>query len=344
MTSIIKHKSKDGKSAYRVFYSNHLNKRTPKVVYGTKRSAVAFANRIEIEVQDIRNGIRLPPSMKMSIADLKVKYLKYLRGAGRKESTITRYTVSLVNVVEYFSGEKYVGEVTYADIERYKAHRLDTCTPAGANIDLRHLRAFLNYCVRMGYIVKSPYSGVKQVKVSHKDVRSLIMSELESLFKVIKAAADTDTMDILLLYLNTGARANEILPPLFTWDSIKDEYIELAGKGDKTRQVGLNDTTREILKRRRDLSEPFPYNYEYVYSRIVRKYYKRVGIKDANLHSLRKTAGALLVQRGVTIYGVSRFLGHSSVTVTERHYVDLIQKNYTEMSATLDEAIPKISW
>jgi site-specific recombinase XerD len=344
MTSIVKHKSKDGKSAYRVFYVNHLNKRASKVVYGNKRRAVTFANRIEIEVQDIRSGIRLPPAMKMSIVDLKDKYLKYIRGAGRKESTIIRYTTSLVNVVEYFSEEKYVGEVSYADIEKYKAHRLETCTPSGVNIDLRHLRAFLNYCVRMEYIVKSPYSGVKQVKVNHKDVRSLSISELESLFKAVKSADDTDTMDLLLFYLNSGARANEILLPLFTWDSVKDEYIELAGKGDKTRQIGLNDTTREILKRRRVLSAPFPYNYEYVYSRIVRKYYKRVGIKDANLHSLRKTAGALLVQRGVTIYGVSRFLGHSSVTVTERHNVDLLQKNYTEMSATLDEAIPKISW
>ena len=344
MTSIIKHKSKDGKSAYRVFYSNHLNKRTSKVVYGTKRSAVAFANRIEIEVQDIRNGIRLPPTMKMSIVDLKDKYLKYIRGAGRKESTITRYTTSLVNVVEYFSEEKYIGDISYADIEKYKAFRRTKCEPSSVNIDLRHLRAFLNYCVRMEHLTKSPYAGVKQVKVRRKDVRTLSTKELESLIKAINAAGDTDTMDLLLFYLHTGARANEILPPLFTWDSIKDEYIELAGKGDKTRQVGLNDTTREILKRRRALSEPFPYNYEYVYSRIVRKYYNRVGIKDANLHSLRKTAGALLVQRGVTIYGVSRFLGHSSVTVTERHYVDLIQKNYTEMSATLDEAIPKISW
>ncbi|MBT6758465.1 MAG: tyrosine-type recombinase/integrase, partial [Candidatus Marinimicrobia bacterium] len=95
--------------------------------------------------------------------------------------------------------------------------------------------------------------------------------------------------------------------------------------------------------RRRVLPDPFPYNYEYVYSRIVRKYYSRAGIKNANLHSLRKTAGALLVQSGIGIYGVSKFLGHSSVTVTERHYADLLQRNYTEMSNTLDDAIPKIS-
>ena len=45
----------------------------------------------------------------------------------------------------------------------------------------------------------------------------------------------------------------------------------------------------------------------------------RGGIPDANLHTLRKTAGARLIQKGVDIYRVSKFLGHSSVIVTEKH-------------------------
>ena len=75
----------------------------------------------------------------------------------------------------------------------------------------------------------------------------------------------------------------------------------------------------------------------------MKKYYKRAGIKNANLHTLRKTAGALLIQQGVDIYRVSRFLGHSSVVVTERHYIDLLQKEYSDMTAALENAIPRIS-
>jgi len=45
----------------------------------------------------------------------------------------------------------------------------------------------------------------------------------------------------------------------------------------------------------------------------------------------------------VDIYRVSRFLGHSSVVVTERHYIDLLQKEYSDMTAALENAIPRIS-
>jgi len=343
MSSITKHNRKDGRESHRIYYHDHIGERRSRIIIGDKQKAQDILYRLEIEVQDIKNGIKPPPVRKEYVAKLVGTYLKNLRRSGKKESTVKRYTTSLRTVVNYFSEDKSISDVSYSDIEKYKAFRLETCTPAGVNIDLRHLRAFLNYCVRMEYITKSPYTGVKQVKVRLRDVRSLSTSELGLLFQAITLADDADVMDILLFYLHTGARAKEILPPLFTWDSIKDDYIELSGKGDKTRQVGLNDTTRDILQRRRHLPAPFPYKYEYVYSRIVRKYYKRVGIKDTGLHSLRKTAGALLVQSGISIYGVSKFLGHSSVTVTERHYADLVQRNYAEMSEALDKAIPRVS-
>ena len=40
-------------------------------------------------------------------------------------------------------------------------------------------------------------------------------------------------------------------------------------------------------------------------------------------HDFRRTAGSLLVQAGVELYLVSKFLRHSSVTTTEKHYAHL---------------------
>lgn len=69
---------------------------------------------------------------------------------------------------------------------------------------------------------------------------------------------------------------------------------------------------------------------------IVRNYYKIAGIQNTNLHTLRKTEGARLIQANVDIYRVSKFLGHSSVTVTERHYVDLLSEDYQEIARIMD--------
>ena len=47
-------------------------------------------------------------------------------------------------------------------------------------------------------------------------------------------------------------------------------------------------------------------------------------IKDARFHDLRRTFGYNLIKQGRPIYEVSKLLGHSSVTTTERHYAPLL--------------------
>ncbi len=103
----------------------------------------------------------------------------------------------------------------------------------------------------------------------------------------------------------------------------------------------MNATLHGILE---DLQKdgyevPFEYKPDYV-SRRVQKYYKEVGIKGANLHSLRKTFGSLLLQYGnVDLYTVSKLLGHSSVTTTEKYYVDLLDENYRSSVAAVEEIL-----
>ncbi|MCH8327429.1 MAG: aminoacyl-tRNA hydrolase [Candidatus Marinimicrobia bacterium] len=54
-----------------------------------------------------------------------------------------------------------------------------------------------------------------------------------------------------------------------------------------------------------------------------------------------KSAGARLIQANVDIYRVSKFLGHSSVTVTERHYVDLLRENYQDIAKISEAELKK---
>ena len=75
---------------------------------------------------------------------------------------------------------------------------------------------------------------------------------------------------------------------------------------------------------------------------MMGKYYKRAGIENANVHTLRKTCGALLIQNGVDIYRVSKWLGHSTVTVTEKHYVDLLRGDYDDISLVMGQSLGKL--
>ncbi|MBC8190993.1 MAG: tyrosine-type recombinase/integrase, partial [FCB group bacterium] len=54
------------------------------------------------------------------------------------------------------------------------------------------------------------------------------------------------------------------------------------------------------------------------------------------LHDLRKTFGSLLIAQKVDIYRVSKLLRHSSVTVTESHYIDILDRDLEDTVKKLD--------
>ena len=84
------------------------------------------------------------------------------------------------------------------------------------------------------------------------------------------------------------------------------------------------------------LKFPFKYGQDHVSHRL-REYYKEAGIENANLHTFRKTFGSLLIQGGhADIYAVSKLLGHSSVKVTEKHYIHLLDEDYQASINGLD--------
>ncbi len=66
---------------------------------------------------------------------------------------------------------------------------------------------------------------------------------------------------------------------------------------------------------------------------------EKANIKDAAVHTLRKTAGAIYYKTNRDIFATSKFLGHSSVIVTESHYVGLIQSMEIEYANKFDLAI-----
>ena len=45
----------------------------------------------------------------------------------------------------------------------------------------------------------------------------------------------------------------------------------------------------------------------------------------------------VLGENGVDIYRVSKWLGHSSVAVTEKHYVDLLQSEYDDIAVLMSK-------
>ena len=72
-----------------------------------------------------------------------------------------------------------------------------------------------------------------------------------------------------------------------------------------------------------------------MYKRI-KKYMVDAKIPKGTLHGFRRSFGSKLVQSGVDIYVVSKLLGHSSIKVTERAYIHLLDSNLKDGVSLLD--------
>jgi len=115
----------------------------------------------------------------------------------------------------------------------------------------------------------------------------------------------------------TGARSGEIRS--ISKENIFDKHIVAYGKSGK-RLIKLNNQANELLD---GLDELWDYTKDFV-SHKFKKEARRLGIGDIRFHDLRRTFGYNLIRQGRPIYEVSKLLGHSSVTTTERHYAPLL--------------------
>ena len=57
---------------------------------------------------------------------------------------------------------------------------------------------------------------------------------------------------------------------------------------------------------------------------VAKKLKPYVEISNARFHDLRRTFGLNLIKQGMSIYKVSKLLGHKSVRTTEQHYAPLL--------------------
>lgn len=281
----------------------------------------------------------------ITLTQLTKKYITTSEIDGKSPLTVKRIQNATNHLMRLIGPNMPVLSINALDIEEFKRIRLTENTPrnkklskSSLNVELRHLKALFNWAVKFNLLRSSPIKNVKFIKTESKPVRFLSPDELQSLFGAINESGDRDAFDLFTFYLQLGARRSEILPPKCTWNHIDFDRktIILIGKRQKRRTMPPNDALLGILQLR--INDPYPLNLTpNQVTGIILKYFKKAGIKNASAHTLRKTCGSLLIQAGIGVYKVSKYLGHCSVTVTEKHYIDLLKSEYDDLSVLIGE-------
>lgn len=216
-------------------------------------------------------------------------------------------------------------------IDRRRAQNVGNAT---INRELALLSAALNHCNRReDWGLPNPVPGMK-LKEPEGRTRWLRPEEAERLLAVAYGMHRSPHLgDFILLALTTGMRRNEMLGLEWSRVDLRSGLIHLGAehtKSGKRRSVPINDAARRALVGRLEFRNRHCPTSPWVFchwdgNRLVsvrqgfEAAVRRAGIENFRIHDLRHTCASWMVQEGAPLGDVRDFLGHSTVTVTERY-------------------------
>lgn len=205
---------------------------------------------------------------------------------------------------------------------------------------LRNIKVFFNYLYENHYIKENPIRRVKQLPNERKPVDFISDDDFKKLISSLDMSKFHEYRDctIIQLIIDTGMRIGETLLIKLEDVDMNRKSIYLLPentKGKKGRTVFFSAEMEKYLKRWLQFKDRYR-DSEYLfctnqgkplsianYETNFKIYSKRVGLDNAHPHMLRNNFAKRFLMNGGDIYTLSRILGHSSVTVTEKAYLDL---------------------
>ena len=184
--------------------------------------------------------------------------------------------------------------------------------PTSRAIHIRHINQCWNWGLK-NKLVKKAHIIPGDTKGESRD-RVYTECELNLMFTSIK---DDSFNSFVRFAYYTGARSGEIRS--ISRDNVLENSLVARGKSGR-RIVKLNGQAKEIIHSQKAL---WNYSKDFVCHKF-KKEIRKLGIKNGRFHDLRRTFGLNLIKQGMSIYKVSKLLGHASVKTTEQHYAPLL--------------------
>ena len=222
-------------------------------------------------------------------------------------------------------GREDIRNLTYARLRRYADGLLaQGLAPATVNRKMSALGRALTEAVKLELLPAKP----QLPRLTERNRKDRWITGEEELRLLAQAEAMPRTPEwqyvrsAVLFLLDTGARVSEALG--LTAEDVTGEAVVFRDtKNGKHRRVPLTGRAATAVGHMLASDIHARADTDWLVRRFTRLRdllaLKDPSWQEVSLHTLRHTCASRLVQRGVDLYRVSRWLGHSSVTVTERY-------------------------
>ncbi len=242
-----------------------------------------------------------------------------------RPSAARRYRTSARMLHPHFQG-LWLDQITRGRLSTYiTTRRRGGASSATLRRDLACLSSMIQLAIAWDWCDANPVKALDKRQIKESEPRRRYLSEAE--YDALLGAASDYLRPMIVFSVEPGLRLEEQLS--MEWNQVnltRGELFLPRTKSGTPRTVPLSTAAAELLPR-----HPRHLHSTYVfckkdgsrYSKVTRGLAgaaKRAGISDLRWHDLRRTCGSWMIQRGVDVFRVSRFLGHKSVAVTERSY------------------------
>jgi len=214
--------------------------------------------------------------------------------------------------------------------------------PATLNTTLRALRSLLKNARESGYATCEKILEVRPLKTGELLPRDISEIQVNELLK----PADAQNQAWILLMTHSGLRTCEVRALQWRDIDLKHKTVRIEeSKGLKSRVVFMSKPALKALKKLPKTSEyVFTYNNQplsrrYCQSRLI-TIGKKCGV-FVTPHQLRSTCATMLLNAGMSIFGVQAILGHTYVDTTLRYariHDATIADNYWQAIRQLEQA------
>lgn len=302
---------------------------------------------------------------------LKDRYMaEYVKPRSRDVKT----KQSRFNSLSAHFGKMRIGRIRPRDIGSYLAKRQKAVSNKTVNEDLVLLKHCFSWAIDQELMTKNPAARFSKLPVSksRKESRPRVRVKRDDSGKVIErrsytverprrittahinemmaSLADVNPAQfpVFVFIRETGCRLNEALSVQWSGVDAEDGVIYLdQSKTDDEKVVPLTDGIKEILEAVPVLPGcPFVFYNSETGTRWkdVRKAWlkarKLAGLEWIEIHDLRRYRATELWEQGIPPQDVAEFLGHASVSTTEKHY---IQQRRREAAKEIGRRLRKVN-
>jgi len=264
-----------------------------------------------------------------SVAEALGEFLIDLKIEERSPKTILFYRDRLKWFVDFIKPDTLLNDIGIGDIKYFFSTQNSTHIYA-YHAKYRALRAFLNWCVKQNYILKSPLT-FSPPKLPDIIKPAFTDDELKSIINACTGSLGLRNRAMVLVLIDTGIRREELAKIKIVDINIEARLISIIGKGRKQRLVPISSRTLktiwQYLKLRKNPSEFLwlteegkPLTGDGV-GQMVQDLMNRAEITGhkASCHVFRHTFANDCLDNGMDPLDLMYLLGHTSLKMVENY-------------------------